>query len=57
MSPVPSIELIDIDDYLAMEINSEVKHKYYQGEIFAMTGETIGHNQVVRNTLIELNQF
>jgi len=57
MSAVPAIKMIPVDDYLAMEMDSEVKHEYYQGEIFAMAGGTIAHNQVVRNTLTSIDNF
>ena len=27
-----------IEEYLQMELTSQAKHEYYQGEIFAMSG-------------------
>ena len=29
------------EEYLALEAQSEVRHEYYEGEIFAMAGESI----------------
>lgn len=57
MSAVPAPKYISIEDYLLMEEDSEVKHEYYRGEIFAMAGGTIPHNQVVRNTLTAIDNF
>jgi Uma2 family endonuclease len=57
MSAVPATKLISIEDYLAMEEESEVKHEYYQGEVFAMAGGTIDHNQITTNAIGELHAF
>lgn len=57
MSAVPAIKLIPVDEYLAMETDTGVKHEYYRGEIFAIAGGTIAHNQVVRNTLTSIDNF
>lgn len=47
MSAVPATKLLSIEEYLAMEDNAEVKHEYYQGEIFAIAGGTVPHNTTV----------
>jgi len=57
MSAVPETKLLSIEEYLTLEEEAEVKHEYYQGEIFAMAGGTIAHNQIVRNTLTSIDQF
>jgi Uma2 family endonuclease len=57
MSAVPAIKRTSVAEYLAMEEGAEVKHEYHQGEIFAMAGGTIAHNQVVSNTIGALNNF
>jgi len=38
-----------IEEYLEMEQNAEVKHEYYQGEIFAMSGSKVPHNIIATN--------
>lgn len=38
-----------VKEYLAMERASEIKHQYYQGEIFAMTGASFEHNTIIPN--------
>jgi Uma2 family endonuclease len=43
-----------VEDYLQMEEYSNVKHEYYQGEIFAMSGAKPDHNTIVVNTIISL---
>jgi Uma2 family endonuclease len=41
-------------EYLKFERASEVKHEYYAGEIFAMTGASKNHNRIVTSTLSRL---
>ncbi|MEJ7617454.1 MAG: hypothetical protein WKF30_10955 [Pyrinomonadaceae bacterium] len=38
-----------LEEYLALERESEVKHEYRNGEIFAMSGGTLGHDQIMGN--------
>jgi Uma2 family endonuclease len=37
------------EEYLALERQSEVKHEFLDGEMFAMTGASLQHNRIVRN--------
>lgn len=48
---------MSIEDYLLLEEESDVKHEYYQGEIFAMADGTIPHNRIVRSTFTALDNF
>jgi Uma2 family endonuclease len=48
MSAIPETKLTE-KDYLEFERNSEIKHEYYNGEIFAMSGAKRNHNKVVAN--------
>ena len=57
MSAVPVIKLLSIEEYLTLEEEAEEKHEYYQGELFAMAGGTIAHNQIVTNTVGEIHSF
>lgn len=41
-------------EYLAMEEQSEIRHEYFDGEIVAMAGGSINHNQIVGNAAGEL---
>ncbi len=42
------------EEYLEFERNSEIKHEYYDGEIFAMSGASEAHNLIVVNVVGEL---
>ena len=44
-----------IEEYLQMERASDVKHEYYQGEIFAMAGVKPRHNIISSNLIAELH--
>jgi Uma2 family endonuclease len=46
-----------VEEYLSLEEKSLEKNEYYQGEIFAMAGASIQHNQIVRNTLSSIDYF
>ncbi|SLM27960.1 conserved hypothetical protein [Desulfamplus magnetovallimortis] len=46
--------LINQQEYLELEKNSEIKHEYFEGEIFAMTGASLNHNRISRNIEREL---
>lgn len=45
-----------IEEYLQMELTSQAKHEYYQGEIFAMSGPKVPHNIIAGNMFGELRQ-
>ena len=47
--PAPKYNYISPEQYLEMERASEVKHEYYQGEVFAMSGASIPQNYVFHN--------
>lgn len=38
-----------IDEYFAVETGSPIKHEYYNGEIFAMAGASVAHNDITAN--------
>ena len=44
-----AVKLMTESEYLEMERNSDSKHEFYQGEIFAMAGAKRVHNQIVFN--------
>jgi Uma2 family endonuclease len=49
MSIAPSKRGFTISEYLAFEEDSQTKHEFYQGEIFAMAGASIPHNEISGN--------
>ena len=40
---------ISVTDYLTGERQSEIKHEYVAGQVFAMAGAKINHNRITRN--------
>jgi len=55
MSAVPELSLISVDDYLAGELVSSVKHEYLGGVVYAMAGARNAHNLVASNVLGSLH--
>ncbi len=53
MSTLPN-RYITEQEYLAFERESPIKHEYYRGEVFAMTGATREHNLIVANLVRRL---
>ncbi len=43
-------------EYLVRERQSEVRHEYFAGEVFAMVGASRNHNQICFNISIEIGQ-
>jgi Uma2 family endonuclease len=43
-----------IEEYLEMENASTVKHEYYKGEIYAMSGAKVPHNDICGNLFAHL---
>ena len=48
-------ELVSVEDYLANEPLSEVKHEYVGGIVYAMSGASDAHNRVAMNLYTMLN--
>ena len=42
-----------VDDYFTVEEMSEVRHEYYNGQISAMAGASLRHNEITANVLSE----
>jgi Uma2 family endonuclease len=42
------------EEYLAFERAAEGKHELWDGEVFAMSGASLAHNQIVRNLIRHL---
>jgi len=54
MSAQAQIAYITPEEYLSLERQAEYKSEYFDGEIFAMTGASEAHNQIVANLMIEI---
>ncbi len=51
MSTARKLELVSVEDYLAGELVSPVKHEYLGGVVFAMARARNAHNRIATNTL------
>ena len=54
MTALPCRAPLSIEDYLAGELFSKVKHEYLGGEVHAMAGATNRHNAIASNVTISL---
>ena len=52
MSTVRINETVSVDEYLAGELVSQVKHEYVAGAVFAMVGAKNAHNMIAVNALL-----
>ena len=48
----PAPPKISVQEYLALERQSEIRHEYVDGEMIAMAGESFKHNKVAGNFYI-----
>ncbi len=42
-------DYLSVEDYLAGEEISEIKHEYVDGQVYAMAGAKVNHNRIARN--------
>ena len=54
MSAVPE-PYVSLEDYFHLEETSGIKHEYYQGTLFAMTGASENHNLITAAVLSTLH--
>ncbi|MFN8372185.1 MAG: Uma2 family endonuclease [Anaerolineae bacterium] len=50
MSAMPDPKHWTVEAYLAFEATSEIKHEYFDGEIYAMAGASPNHNRISGST-------
>lgn len=55
MSAARKLQPISVEDYLAGELVSQVKHEYVGGEVYAMAGATNAHNIIAGNVFASLH--
>ncbi|HEX8128751.1 MAG TPA: Uma2 family endonuclease [Pyrinomonadaceae bacterium] len=48
MSSQPSHKYT-LEEYFALELGSEEKYEFWNGEVFCMSGASLAHNQIARN--------
>src|SRR5262249_19738488 len=51
MSTAEKWNLVSVEDYLAGELDSPLKHEYLRGVVYAMTGARNLHNAIATNAL------
>src|SRR5713101_4970683 len=51
MNSAEKWNLVNVDDYLAGELTSPLKHEYLGGVVYAMAGARNAHNLIASNTL------
>lgn len=56
MEAKPKRKYISPEDYLELEEQSDVKHEYFDGEIFEMAGASFNHTIITSNINADLNQ-
>jgi Uma2 family endonuclease len=54
MTAAQKLNLISVEDYLAGELVSPIKHEYLGGFVYAMAGARNVHNLIATNTLVSL---
>jgi len=57
MTAAEKLNLISVEDYLAGELISPVKHEYLGGVVYAMAGGRNAHNLIASNTLVALGSL
>jgi Uma2 family endonuclease len=55
MSAAVKWNLVSVDEYLANELRSPIKHEYLGGVVYAMAGAQNVHNRIATNTVSSLN--
>jgi Uma2 family endonuclease len=54
MTAAKKFELVSVEDYLADEQASDIKHEYLGGYVYAMAGARTVHNQIATNATIAI---
>ena len=52
--PEPQPRRYTTEEYFALEARSTVRHEFFEGEVFAMAGESIAHNTIAQNFILAL---
>src|SRR5687768_12516168 len=51
MTAAEKLDLVSVEDYLAGELNSTVKHEYLGGMVYAKAGARNAHNVIATNVV------
>jgi len=55
--PEPDRTTMSVEEYLAREETSEVKHEYVDGHVYAMSGGTLAHDLIANNIRSTLDAY
>jgi Uma2 family endonuclease len=55
MSVALKLREVSVDEYLAGELVSSIRHEYLGGIVYAMAGATIAHDRIARNVVANLH--
>jgi Uma2 family endonuclease len=53
----PKFTNISPDDYLKFELTEDEKHEYYEGNVYAMGGANLFHNQILINLYVAMGKL
>ena len=56
MSTAPRMPRVSVEEYLAGEASSAIKHEYVDGRIYAMSGRKNAHNRLASRVLVSLGR-
>jgi Uma2 family endonuclease len=51
----PEPATMTVEEYLALEQTSQVKHEYSHGHVYAMSGGTVAHDRIANNVRTALD--
>jgi Uma2 family endonuclease len=51
------VQYMTVEEYFQLEEASPEKHEYVQGGVYAMSGASFVHNQIVSNTIVEIGNY
>ena len=50
-----AVKRYSVAEYLTIERDSDVKHEFFDGELFAMAGGSRSHNRIIANCIQQLS--
>jgi Uma2 family endonuclease len=51
---LPQSQLLTVEEYLALERASEERHEFLDGQVYAMSGESLAHGDICTNLIVAL---
>ena len=55
-APLPAAPKITVQEYFELERHSEIRYEYVEGELIAMPGVSLPHNQISLNVSIAFDR-